>query len=485
MPRHGMAQRLPWAGGLACTFLLVLASSCSTGTESSPVSDGRTIGTPTYYDDIAPLVNQHCAKCHYTGGIGPFPLTTYEETAKMADAMVAETAARTMPPWTAQNTDECTPPFPWRDDERLTLDEIDLVRRWAAGGALAGAVPATPVPGPDFASMTLANATYDLTPRTPYTPVATALQDDFRCFVVDAPPELVANGGWVSGIDVLPSNPAIVHHATVWADIGGIEASKAGPDGSWPCSTGMVPLPTDTGEVPNLTWLLSWSPGAKPLVLPEGVAIQIQPQSQIVVQVHYSTGGKVVAPDQSHIRIQMAASAPQYNLLNWGLGNYNYPTPSGDGLQPGPDDPPGVVEFKVPARASSHTETMIATEGDANPIILYGVRGHAHLSANDIKVDVIHDGVDTCMLQDKWDFHWQRSYAFDTTLDTLPRIQPGDRVKIRCTYDNTMNNLRLGNELLARGLQPMDMPLGEDTLDEMCQADLLYLEKVDDQVSHH
>ena len=33
----------------------------------------------TWVDDIAPMVHTHCARCHHTGGAGPFPLLTYED----------------------------------------------------------------------------------------------------------------------------------------------------------------------------------------------------------------------------------------------------------------------------------------------------------------------------------------------------------------------------------------------------------------------
>ena len=34
---------------------------------------------PSYYKDIAPIINSNCVECHQNGGLGPFPLTNYEE----------------------------------------------------------------------------------------------------------------------------------------------------------------------------------------------------------------------------------------------------------------------------------------------------------------------------------------------------------------------------------------------------------------------
>ena len=53
-------------------------------------------------------------------------------------------------------------------------------------------------------------------------------------------------------------------------------------------------------------------------------------------------------------------------------------------------------------------------------------------------------------------------------LPTPPTLHAGDKVGLRCTYDNSMLNRRLAEEYRARGLPPMDIVLGQDKLNEMC-----------------
>ncbi len=53
----------------------------------------------TFNKDIAPLVFEHCAPCHHQGGIGPFPLLSYQDLHKHASQVVAVTGRRYMPPW--------------------------------------------------------------------------------------------------------------------------------------------------------------------------------------------------------------------------------------------------------------------------------------------------------------------------------------------------------------------------------------------------
>jgi len=75
-----------------------------------------------------------------------------------------------------------------------------------------------------------------------------------------------------------------------------------------------------------------------------------------------------------------------------------------------------------------------------------------------------------CLLQDRWDFHWQRSYTYDAPIEALPVLHAGDKLALRCTYDNSMGNERLATEYRARGLTLSEIVLGEKTTDEMCLA---------------
>jgi hypothetical protein len=73
------------------------------------------------------------------------------------------------------------------------------------------------------------------------------------------------------------------------------------------------------------------------------------------------------------------------------------------------------------------------------------------------------------LLEDRWDFHWQRMYAYDAPISDLPTIDTGDKIKLRCKYDNSMQNPRLRDSLLSIGhTATEDIHLGEATLDEMC-----------------
>lgn len=81
-------------------------------------------GAVTFHKDALPILQKVCQDCHVPGGIAPFSLVTYDDAKAVAGSIVQQTAARIMPPWGAQQTSECTPPHPWKDDLRLSAQEI-------------------------------------------------------------------------------------------------------------------------------------------------------------------------------------------------------------------------------------------------------------------------------------------------------------------------------------------------------------------------
>ncbi|MCK6590784.1 MAG: hypothetical protein L6Q76_24750, partial [Polyangiaceae bacterium] len=98
----------------------------------------------------------------------------------------------------------------------------------------------------------------------------------------------------------------------------------------------------------------------------------------------------------------------------------------------------------------------------------------------DQKISITHtDGAEECLLQEpQWDFSWQRGYAYDAPIESLPVFAPGDKLVNRCTYDNSKDNPALVDALLEQGYtDPVDVGMGESTLEEMCLSALGVLTK--------
>ncbi len=437
-------------------------------TNGGSTGAGGSAGTSgvTFHKDVEPIVQVSCQGCHTVGGLAPFSLTTYQAARPWASLMASQTSARLMPPWGAQDTSECKPPFPWKTDARLSDKDIATIAAWAAAGAPEGDpndAPPPRVPPPSD----LPGATIELVPRQPFTTGGTA--DQFRCFVLDDP--RLALGAYVNGIHVIPGNATVVHHAVVSTDPNGEASKLAGPDGSFECSSAGGGTPRE-GQV----ILEVWTPGYMPIELPSNMAMPIVPGSKLIMQVHYSPAGRTAETDSTRVQLRLATTKPEYLLFTTAVGNFEKALTGGDGLLAGPNDATAVPEFRIPSNTGGHVErmqfTMPVPETPRPVFYLYGVMAHEHLAGVDVKIDLAKATTpdqDICLLQDRWDFHWQRMYAYEAPVTSLPTLDTGDKIKLRCTYDNTMENPRLREVLVSVGRTATnDIYLGESTLDEMC-----------------
>jgi len=415
----------------------------------------------TFHKDVEPILQRSCQSCHVSGGIAPFPLLTFSQASAYAGLMVEQTQSRAMPPWHAEDTAECAVPLGWKNDIRLNDDEIAIFDAWNRAGAPEGDrndAPPLRQPTPGLPGVQL-----ELKPDAPFELEPGG--DEFRCFVLDP---MLTKDSFVNGVFVVPGDAAVVHHVLVFTDPNRKSLANADASMSYDCFGG--------ARVPESQLLTVWTPGGIPLEYPSNVAATLAANTLLVMQVHYHPHSATdVASDATRVQLRFSDSAPEFNAVTALIGNFKKSSPAGDGLLPGPDDPATGPEFLIPANTSGHTETMRWTfknspSGAAAPR-LYGMAGHMHYVGVDEKVTLTHaDGASECLMQiPHWDFDWQRRYDYDAPIDGLPRINPGDRLDIRCTYDNTMSNPRVAASLVEQGLAaPRPVALGETTLDEMC-----------------
>jgi hypothetical protein len=95
--------------------------------------------TITWDRDISRVVLEHCATCHHPGGMA-FSLMSYAEARPWAVAIKEETQRRRMPPWGAvKGFGE------FRNDNALTLEEMERIISWTDGGVPEGDAKDLPV----------------------------------------------------------------------------------------------------------------------------------------------------------------------------------------------------------------------------------------------------------------------------------------------------------------------------------------------------
>jgi hypothetical protein len=416
---------------------------------------------PPTYADVAPILAAHCTGCHTAGGIAPFYLDRYEDARAHAAGIAEQTKSRRMPPWGAIETNECHPPLPWRGDPRLTDADIAILTRWAEAGAPYGEprTQALATPTLDY----LKNPTIEVWPANHYIPPLN--REVHRCFVLDPK---IPEGAWVDAISMIPDDPHQVHHAMLYTDPGGVAASLADASGGFDC--------TPTGSLgvnltPNATLMSVWTPGVSHVELPKDVGIRIPPASKLILAVHYAPAEGPHEHGLWLVQLRTTPTKPSYVLTTVGIGNFGAPFGNGDGLLPGPEDGPSGPVFSIPANSREHVEQMQLTIGDVGgPVRLFGVMAHMHLAGTDMRVSLYDPQADrnTCLLETQWNFHWQHMYEYDAPLDRLPLLATGQKLRLRCVYDNSMQNPHLATELLARRMPVHDIELGDGTFDEMC-----------------
>ena len=414
----------------------------------------------TWHQDIAPIVAKKCSGCHESGGIAPFSLETYAAAAPFAALMLDAVERRVMPPFLAESTEECQPRLGFKDDPRLTGAERELLRDWVEGGAPEGD-PKTAAPLPLPPDLELEDA--DIHLKIPASVTVAGNEDLYICFSVD--PGFI-DDAWIDGVQVVPGNDKVVHHVIVYLDPDRGSEQLMGPDGAYPCFGGP--------GVANTSVIGAWAPGALPFVPPEKVAMRVVANSRLVFSVHYHPTGVVEQDDSTTVNLRRFVGVPEFVGMGAMIGNLST---ASAGLLPGPNDPGGVPTFLIPAGAVGHTEEMlIEVTPDLPELRLFGATPHMHYVATDMRIAIQRadpePGVpaEECLLQTpRWDFQWQQLYSYDAALDELPRARPGDKVSLRCTYDNSLANPAVVKALAEQGLsEPQDVKLGEATLDEMC-----------------
>ncbi|MGZ3422357.1 MAG: hypothetical protein ACXVEE_31095 [Polyangiales bacterium] len=443
---------------LAALFVTAVVS-CSSGGANDGSGPTQTTTGPTFHEVVEPILQKNCQTCHHDGGIAPFSLVTYAEAKKNAALMAEQAKNRTMPPWGQAETAECKPRIPIYHDLSLAQADIDAIVNWSAAGAPEGD-PAKAPPAKTFPKNGLASPT-DTLGITSY-PVAPG-NDDFRCFVLD--PKLTEDV-YLDATNVLPGNSKVVHHALLYVDSKRESLTKVDASNSYACFGG------PGLSKPELA--LAWAPGVPPTEYPAGVGLKIAKDSLLVLQVHYHPTVDTQM-DTTKIELRRATAAPSWAANIVLVGNAR----SAPTLLPGPNDPPSGPDFVIPANVKDHTESMEFTAPAATPEVkIAGVGAHMHWLGKDLKVDIERASppegqpASECLLQTpRYDFNWQRGYAFDAPIASLPTLKGGDKLKIRCTYDNTTSNPYVLKALEEKHLtSPVDVRLGEETLDEMCLA---------------
>ena len=473
--------------------VLVVAVAALVARSGSTTSTAAGSVGPTYYRDVAPILDAKCASCHRIGGIAPFALTTAADARAHAAGIASLTKAGLMPPWMPGSD---SAPIIGRERRRLTAVELATLARWADAGAPAGN-PADRHSQPTFgAGLSGPGMTVTLMPPKAYSPHAAGGGiDDYHCFLLD--PKLKQDE-FVTGALIKPQRTGSVHHVILY-DAEGAQAAAATQlnaahgGAGWSCFGGPnLPLDINApGALDRLgqpPWIAAWVPGHTTNALPKGTGVLLHRGAKIVMQVHYNLITASSA-DRSSAQLRLRPATAKLIPLETHLVAAPVELPCPDGVT-GPQcnrqqavqdevTKYGAEAAFIPAAllkicsktladfpTSVGTGTSIGTSCDRTfdtKQTIYGVAGHMHLRGQDISV-VLDPGTakeQTLLHIPAWVFHWQDVYYLARPVS----VGPGDTVRVSCRFDNSTADQPVVG---SRQLTPRYVIWGEGTTDEMC-----------------
>jgi peroxiredoxin len=392
--QYGVSARRPKAtrSDLAAALAEVVAGRAVTVAETE--ADGCLLDCAgprplaqevSYAKDVAPILQSHCQACHRPQQAAPFSLLTYADAVKHA-AMIREvTTQRRMPPWHAD------PRYGrFRNERRLTPQEIDTLAAWVDSGLARG--DDKDLPKPAVWSEDWSRGKPDL---------VIAMPQEFQVpadGVVPYKSWIIATNfkedKWVRLAQVRPGAPSVVHHVVVYI----LQEGQKGPlarDGS-------------------MSILVGWAPGDLALDCPPDTALRVPKGASLRFEMHYTPNGTTVT-DRSSVGITFADKPPRYELLINDFANMAIELP--------PHDPHYRAEAAFRLRADAR---------------ILAFTPHMHWRGKDYLYEVIYpDGKRQTLLSvPRWDFNWQNVYRFQEPL----KLPKGATLHAVAHWDNSVNN---------------------------------------------
>jgi Flp pilus assembly protein TadD/mono/diheme cytochrome c family protein len=422
-------------------FLLALAIASAGFAERHPAAARQSSlklaaaqAQVTFNRDIAPIVFRNCAQCHHPGEAGPFPLLTYADVKTHGRQIAFVTSKRIMPPWLPEQSD-----LKFADELRLSDKEIATIQTWVDQGEIEGS-PSDLPPQPTFsAGWQLGKPDVIVRATKPYLLPAGG-SDSYWNFVFRTP---VHRSRWLKAIEIRPGDKRLVHHANVLVDR---EENGRRLEKEPGAGFGGMELIIESEAFDPDSHFLFWKPGSPPYVEPDGMALRLDRNTDLVLNTHFQPSGK---PEliQPTLGLYFTDKPATMHPILLQLDN--------DRML---DIPAGEKNFLV-----SDDFTLPV---DASVLAIYP---HAHYLGKDLlAIATLPDGTKKTLIHiGSWDLNWQAVYRYAEPVD----LPAGTTISMRFTYDNSTDNVRNPNQ------PPKRVMAGNRASDEMAHLWLQVLPK--------
>ncbi|HMD38595.1 MAG TPA: tetratricopeptide repeat protein [Candidatus Acidoferrum sp.] len=378
----------------------------------------------TFNRDVAPIVFHNCALCHHPGEAGPFPLLTYADVKSHARQIAFVTDKRIMPPWLPDPGE-----LKFTDELRLSDEQIATLQAWVDQGMLEGSAADLPAKPTFSAGWQLGKPDVIVRAEKPYVLPASG-SDSYWNFVFRNP---VNRSHWLKAIEIRPGDKRLVHHANILVDR---EESGRRLEKEPGAGFGGMELIIESEAFDPDSHFLFWKPGSPPYVEPDGMALRLEKNTDLVLNTHFQPSGKP-EPIQPTLGLYFTDKPATLHPILIQLDN--------DRLL---DIPPGEKNFLV---SDDFTLPVDAT--------ILAIYPHAHYLGKDLlALATFPDGTKKTLIHiSHWDLNWQAVYRYEDP----PLLPKGTTISMRFTYDNSADNVRNPNQ------PPKRVVAGNRASDEM------------------
>jgi hypothetical protein len=351
----------------------------------------------SWFEHILPIFQRKCQSCHRPGQSGPFSLVSYEE-ARRHSLMIAEVVTdRLMPPLAGLADAEFGE---FTDHPLLTQDEIDAIVTWCHGSARRGDPQRGPAP--------IAWKSENL------------IEDPDIVLEMDAPADIPAEGtlayryfqiqtglerdAFVTACEVVPSNPAVVHHAN--AHISGPRRQPLFGLGA------MYQLYGVNGERARI--LGDYLGGDGLMRSPNSIGMSIPARSYVTLEMHYMPNG-IPTQDRTKILLSISDTPPKL-LSNSVVFNKR--------------------GFTIPAH--NPCVRLHHSWRFEKPTLLLSMKAHMHRRGKHLSLILRYpDGRQaTAMKIPRWFYQWQLGVTFNKPV----KVPAGTELLVTAVYDNSIHN---------------------------------------------
>ncbi len=389
-----------------CSLVFALVSATAAARHAATRQSAPPANAPqqiTFNRDIAPILYRSCAACHRPGEAGPFPLLTYSDAKLHARQIVAVTQKHLMPPWLPEPGD---PNF--ADELRLSEEQLARIQAWVDQGALEGD-PADLPPPPQFVEgWQLGKPDVIVKAQKPFLLPASGT-DSYWNFIFRTP---VDRTRWLKAIEIRPGDKRLVHHANVLVDREQTARHQEKEPGAG--FSGME-LTIESEVFDPDSHFLFWKPGSVPYVEPDGMALRLDKDTDLVLNAHLQPSGK---PETIQPSLGLYFTDKPATLHPILLQMEN------DRML---DIPPGEKNFLVT------DDFTLPVDVD-----LLAIYPHAHYLGKDLQaVAMLPDGTTKTLIHiSSWNLNWQAVYRYAQPM-SLPK---GTTISMHFTYDNSSDN---------------------------------------------